>query len=247
MGSAVVLCSSTTAAGSVWPSVVAGSVNVARSPAHSGGGVSVASLGPPGTPGVRTASERPWHGGAGPVRGATICSAEPLAGWLASESRAMTTAVAFGRHHEPRQVNPQPAIPIASGMSVRWLRAGLTVVTVASTGIASPFPALSSSSVSQVEICSEQCAPTNSTTPITPDGIARVWAVAVTSEGTHGACSIAGPGPAAKSSAGAATRNALSGMPGAGAELDTGTDTTPERLAAVLGLTSCAPAAQAAR
>ena len=51
-----------------------------------------------------------------------------------------------------------------------------------------------------------------STTPATPAAIGRVSAVAVTSVGLHAASSGAGPGPAAKSSTGAVTRNALSGI-----------------------------------
>ena len=140
-------------------------------------------------------------------------------------------------------MNPQPTLPSASGTSVRWLSAGLTVVTVASTGMASSLPPPSSSSVDHVEMCNEQCAPTNSTTPATPEAIGRVSAIAVTSAGTHGACTGAGPGPAAKSNTGAATRNALSGIVEVvaevvgelggevGAELDAGADTPDSRSA----------------
>jgi hypothetical protein len=60
----------------------------------------------------------------------------------------------------------------------------------------------------------------------------------VTVEGAQGVWTGAGPGPAAASKIGAATRNALSGIVEAGGELDTGDETADSRPAAVPSLVS---------
>jgi hypothetical protein len=62
-------------------------------------------------------------------------------------------------------------------------------------------------------MCNEQCAPANSTTPATPEAIGRVCATAVIPDAAHGGKYGAGPGPAAATNTGGATRNALSATP----------------------------------